>query len=101
MNYLDDIASRIRAEVPPGDLPHDDTKSLFRLYAVLMLAKGDAVSRADVHNAWSAWMADREGDHESLVPFEELPEATTAEDEPYVAAIRAVARGMLEKPSPT
>lgn len=92
MNYLDDLAGRIRAEVPPRELPHDDTKSLFRLYAVLLLAKGEDVTRADVHNAWSAWTSDREENHESLVPFEELPPDLTAEDEPYVAAIRSVAR---------
>jgi hypothetical protein len=92
VNYLDELASRIRAEVPPGDLPHDDTKALFRLYAVLLLAKGEDVTQADVHNAWSAWMADRDGDHESLVPYQELAPGTTADDEPFVAAIRSVAR---------
>lgn len=99
MNYLDDLASRIRAEVPPSDLPHDDTRSLFRLYAVLLLAKGEGVSRADVHNAWSAWIADREGYHESLVPYEELPEATRAEDQPYVKAIHSVARARSNRSS--
>jgi hypothetical protein len=96
VNYLDDLGGRIRAEVPPGELPHDDTKSLFRLYAVLLLAKGEDVTLADVHNAWSAWTSDREGNHESLVPFEELPPDLTAADEPFLAAIHSVARSRFD-----
>jgi hypothetical protein len=96
MNYLDELGSRIRSQVPPRDLPNEDTESLFRLYAVLLLAKGDAVTSADVHNAWSAWMSDREGGHEALVPYDDLSPVTTAEDEPFVAAIRAVARRIRE-----
>ena len=91
MNYLDDVANRIRSAVPPGDLPHDDTRNLFRLYALLMLAKGDKVDAEDVHNAWVAWMAEREPDHESLLPFADLPADVAAQDAPYVEAIRLVA----------
>lgn len=92
MNYLDELAAQIRAAVPPSKLPDDDTRTLFRLYALLLLAKGTDVDAADVHNAWSVWMADRDSAHESLVPFEDLPTSVTEEDEPYVAAIRSVAR---------
>jgi ABC-type oligopeptide transport system substrate-binding subunit len=94
VNYLDEIGGRIRAEVPPGDLPHDDTTSLFRLYAVLLLAKGEEVTAADVHNAWSAWMADRDDAHESLVPYVELPSEVSAQDRPYIVAIQTVARAL-------
>ena len=95
MNYLDEIGVKIRAHVPPGDLPDEDTAGLFRLYAVLLLAKGESVTAADVHNAWSAWVADRDADHESLAPFAELPAGKVAEDEPFVQAIRLVARSRL------
>lgn len=37
-------------------LPDEDTSSLFRIYAVSLLAKGEEVTREDVHNAWIAWM---------------------------------------------
>jgi hypothetical protein len=92
VTYIDDVAGKIRTAVPPGDLPHAGTEMLFRSYAVLLLAKGESVTRADVHNAWVAWMALRDPDHESLVPYEELEEDTAAADQSYVNAIRQVAR---------
>jgi hypothetical protein len=91
MNYLDAIADEIRAEVPDEAVPHKDTRDLFRLYAVLMLAKGEAVSRQDVHNAWVAWMSARGQMHSSMRPFAELLDDTKAEDSPFVRAIRSVA----------
>jgi hypothetical protein len=99
LNYLDDLADRIRAAVPPADLPHDDTRELFRMYALLLLAKGTAVTKADVHNAWVAWMAGRNADHESLLPFESLSDDTASADEPYVEAIHLVARTEAERMS--
>ena len=89
--YIDEVATAIRAAVPPEVLPEGDASGLFRLYAVLLLAKGEGVERADVHNAWVAWMAERDSDHEALVPFAELDTATQEEDSPYVLAIRRVA----------
>jgi hypothetical protein len=92
MSFIADLADEVRAEVPADLLPNRDSELLFLLYAVLLLAKGDEVTREDVHNAWSAWMAYLGESHESLVPFEALPEGTRAEDEPFVDAIRRVAR---------
>jgi hypothetical protein len=91
MNYLDDTAQAIKALVPQDLLPDGDTETLFRIYAVLALAKGPQVDSEDVHNAWVAWMAERDPDHSSLKPFEELDADTRRSDEPYVQAIRAVA----------
>jgi hypothetical protein len=90
--YLNDIANEIRDEVPGSALPEGPTLPLFRLYGVLLLAKGADVSPRDVHNAWVAWMASRDPDHESLVPFDALDSATQEEDSPYVVAIKKVAR---------
>lgn len=91
MNYLDAIADEIRGEVPDEAVPDKDTRDLFRLYAVLMLAKGEAVNRQDVHNAWVAWMSGRGQQHSSMRTFAELPDDTKAEDSPFVRAIRTVA----------
>src|ERR1700752_4307838 len=71
MTYLDELAQRIRDEVAESD-QGETALDLFRLYAVLALAKGEAVQASDVHNAWVAWMQEREPDHEALKPFEEL-----------------------------
>lgn len=96
MIYLDAIADEIRQAVPQNALPDEDTANLFRLYAVVLLAKGEDVTGEDVHNAWVAWKLGREEGHESMVPFDELDKATQAEDSPFVAAIRSVSRSRRE-----
>lgn len=105
MTYLDDLASEIERRVAPELVPDEDTRSLFRLYAVLAMAKGQAVDPADVHNAWASWMQDRDPDHRSIKPFDELDAHTQAYDEPFVIAIRAAAeclnRARLAPTSPT
>jgi hypothetical protein len=91
MTYLDDVAATIREHSPAnGRTPEMD--SLFRLYAVLALAKGEAVTDEDVHNAWAAWTQDSDADHSKVRPFSELDHATQAEDGPYADAIRSAAR---------
>lgn len=91
-NYLAEIASEIRAkaekvtEVPPGEVDR-----LFAIYAVLLLAKGSAITAEDVHNAWTAWMLFEDPSHHALIPYERLDHATAASDLPFVAAIREAA----------
>jgi hypothetical protein len=91
MNYLDQIANEIHraaygdTECDPDDLP------LYRIYAVLTLAKGTKVTAEDAHDGWSAWCAGTQPDHPCLIPFEELNSVVQSVDEPYVAAIRRVA----------
>lgn len=92
--YIDDLAARIREETPPSLVPSDadpsEVAQLFRLYAVLGMACGHGVSAANVHDAWSVWMHGRgQGDHESIVPFEELDDEAQKQDGPFVRAIRA------------
>jgi hypothetical protein len=92
VNYIDRLATEIRQQVPARLVPDGDTDALFRLYAVLLRIKGEAVSSEDVHDAWSAWMSATDPDHPALRPHRELSPATRAADVPYVEAIRAVAR---------
>lgn len=92
MNYLDQLASEIRANVAADLLPADDTAVLFRLYAALALAKGEAVDAEDVHNAWAAWMSGQDPEHRSIKPFDELDRETQRADEPFVLAIRRALR---------
>lgn len=93
MTYLDELASEIERLVPRELIPEANTSALFRLYALLLLAKGRAVNASDVHNAWAAWMQERNPDHHALKPFDELDADTKASDEPFVRAIRTVADG--------
>jgi hypothetical protein len=92
MTYLDLAGKAIRRHVPDDVLPDGDTDLLFRLYALLMLAKGDAVTTTDVHNAWSVWMQASDPEHESIRPFEELDLERQTADEPYVKAIKMASR---------
>lgn len=99
MSYLDELATEIERQVPADVLPDGDTRSLFRLYALLALAKGRSVGAADVHNAWAAWMQERDPHHRSLKPFDELDAETQASYEPFVEAIRAVAERLERAPA--
>jgi hypothetical protein len=91
MTYVAALADEIRREVAPGLVPEGDTDGLFRIYAVLALAKGEQVTAEDVHNAWVAWMGEIDPSHHGLKPFDELPSDVQEQDEPYVRAIRAAA----------
>lgn len=92
MTYIDDLAGAIRRVVPPQMLPEGDSGALFRIYAVLAMAKGEMVVLEDVHDAWAAWMSAQKPDHRSLKPLAELPAEIQGADQPYLDAIRAVAR---------
>lgn len=92
MSYVDELAEAIRRLIPPQLLPEGDTAPLFRMYAVLALAKGEAVVLEDVHDAWAAWMSGQDREHQALRPLPELPAGVQRADQPYLDAIRAVAR---------
>jgi hypothetical protein len=94
LNYIDDIAQRIKREVPSDFLPEGDTDLLFRMYAVLVLSLGEETDVANVHDAWSAWMSQSDPGHESIEPFDKLSEDVRAQDEPFAEAIRKVAVGL-------
>jgi len=92
MTYLDRTAQAIKTRVPADLLPDEPRlDELFRLYALLARVKGTDVTAEDVHDAWSLWMLDGDGDHESIKPYSELDPSTRREDQPFVEAIRAVA----------
>lgn len=90
-NYIDALADTIRENTPVDLLPDDadDLQQLFRLYALLGLSKGEAVTTRDVHDAWAIWMLERGEVHESLVPFDQLSPEIQGEDQPFVDAILA------------
>lgn len=92
MSYIDELAEEIRQEVREEDLSEADGAALFRVYAVLALAKGERAVLEDVHDAWAAWTAGRDPGHRSLRPFGELTDEVREYDRPYLDAIHAVAR---------
>jgi hypothetical protein len=93
-NFIEALACEIRKEVPPDALPDEASDDLFLIYAVLLLAKGENVEARDIHNAWSAWMTTHDPGHESIRPYSDLPPDVRREDDPYLVAIRTVARSL-------
>ncbi len=89
MNYIDALACRIAKEC--GDDWEEISRNeerLYRLYAVLGRAKGQAVTCEDVHDAWAAWRSDMMPEHHSIIPFDELTPEVQSLDQPYVDAIK-------------
>ncbi|MDP9410044.1 MAG: hypothetical protein M3P70_05980 [Actinomycetota bacterium] len=91
MNYLDKIAAEIQRTAHPSSTPPDEDLPLYRLYAILLLAKGQDVTLEDVHNAWVAWASDHHPESRHLIPFKELSLPIQRKDQKYVEAIREVA----------
>lgn len=98
MNYLDVVADRVRDELAPSLRPDADGAALYRLYALLVLAKGNRTTLKDVHDAWSTWMAPRQPDHAALIPFTDLTDDQQEQDRPYLEAILRVASAHVEYP---
>ena len=90
-NYVEELAEVIHSLVNPEVLPDENSRILFRIYAVLAIAKGPDVTAEDVHAAWAAWMTSVDPNHISLVPFDQLDFESKAADMPYVEAIRIAA----------
>lgn len=91
MNYLDKIAAEIQRTVDADATPPDEDLSLYRLYSVLLLAKGQEVTAEDVHNAWIAWASDHDPESRHLLPFKELSLSVQRKDDQFVDAIHQVA----------
>ena len=90
--YIDTIARRIESELESVDTPHTEELVLYRLYALLVLIKGEDVSLENVHDAWSVWMASVNPHNSDIVPFSSLDAATRLKDMPYMRVIATVAR---------
>lgn len=86
-DYIDELATRIKAECSENEIPEDRSQELFRLYALLALTKGKDTTAEDVHDAWSTWKVSEDPYHKSLIPFDELTKEVQEMDEPYVKYI--------------
>lgn len=92
VNYIDVLSIRIgeKCGMPWGE-QDANSRRLLRIYALLCLTRALNVTKKDVHDAWSAWRADTDPAHKSLVPFEDLSTEVQDLDEPYRMAIWEVA----------
>ncbi|WP_278592621.1 RipA family octameric membrane protein [Marinobacter salarius] len=89
--YLADIAATIRSHIPEGRMPGEDSEGLLLLYATLLRVKGTSITNSDIHDAWAAWMAERDVTHISLIPYNELSEEVQEEDRVFATAVRKAA----------
>lgn len=92
--YLDKIAIEIQRTADPNTVPRDADLPLYRLYAVLLLAKGQDVTAEDVHNAWAAWASEHEPENRNVLPFKELSLRVQRKDQLYVDVIHQLAAVM-------
>lgn len=90
-SYLDKIAIELRHNADPKAAQSNEDLPLYRIYAVLLLAKGKAVVAEDVHNAWVAWASEYNSGSRNLVPFKELPLEVQLKDQPFVKIIHQIA----------
>ena len=98
--YIDDVVERVAEKTGLKG------KGLVRLYALLVLIKGEDVTLSDIHDAWSVNMNYKEAnppycyghDHLSIVPFDQLSKETQDRDVPYLEALKEVARELKSKP---
>jgi hypothetical protein len=93
-SYLDKIAAEIRRTADPDAALSDEDLPLYRIYAVLLLVRGQDVTAEDVHNAWAAWASEHEPENRNLLPFKELSLRAQRKDQKYVDAIHQVAERM-------
>jgi hypothetical protein len=87
------IAKNIRERLGP-EVPNDYVDEMMSLYAYLALTSGAQTTNEEVHDAWSYWMLvyQKDPDHKSLIPFDELDEAKQNMDTEYRDAIRNAAK---------
>lgn len=92
--YIDKVVEMVKKETGLK------SKNLVRIYALLVLIKGEQITLKDVHDGWSLDMNYKEPnppycyghDHLSIVPFSKLSKETQERDRKYVDALKKVAR---------
>lgn len=84
--HLEEIAARIRGSLASSIPVPEDSDLLFLMYALLASSKGTSTTRRDIHDAWCVWQYTHDPSHKALVPFDQLPEETRSEDQPFLDA---------------
>lgn len=95
MNYVDEVREELAKHIRVG-------KGLMRVYSLLVIVKGEDTTLQDVHDAWAVninetWDRETNGEHRSLIPFDQLTKEIQDKDQNYVDAIRKTARILKER----
>ena len=92
MNYIDDIALRVKAEYEKSaGKKTSSPMELLRIYAGIVANNGVEATWVTVHNGWAVWRATTNPENKNLVPAKDLEPDEIVKDDPWVSAIRAVA----------
>lgn len=96
--YIDELVEKVSAATGLK------SKETVKLYALLVLIKGENITLEDVHDAWSVMMNFRPynppylgHEHPSIVPFDKLSYETQQKDKKYADALIKVAKEMDKK----
>ena len=96
--YIDELVEKVIAATGLK------SKETVKLYALLVLIKGENITLEDVHDAWSVMMNFRPynppylgHEHPSIVPFDQLSYETQQKDKKYADALIKVAKEMGKK----
>lgn len=92
VNYVEEVKTELAKHIKVG-------KGLMNYYSLLVLLLGEDTTLADVHDAWSVninqtWDFDTNGNHRSLIPFDELSAEIQAKDQKFVDAIHETTRAL-------
>lgn len=92
MNYVDEVKTELAKHINVG-------KGLMNYYSLLVLLLGEETTLADVHDAWAVnindyWDKETNGEHFSMVPFNDLKPETAAKDQRFVDAIHKTKRNL-------
>ena len=92
MNYIDEVKEELAKHIRVG-------KGLMNVYSLLVLVKGTDTTLEDVHDAWAVnindyWDKETNGEHFSMVPFNDLKPETAAKDQKFVDAIHKTTKAL-------
>lgn len=95
VTYIDEIVEKVMNECKIK------SRDLAKLYALLVLTKGNSITLKDVHDAWALNMNYRPTtdkcfghDHKSIVPFNELSVESQNKDQRFVNSLIKIANSM-------
>lgn len=86
MNYIQQTKKALKEKLP------DCEDDLLDLYNCLVWLRGEHTTYEDVHDAWAVWRNKTAPKHPSIIAFDDLQDDVQLLDEPYVTAIKEVAK---------
>jgi len=97
MNYIENIKIALAKELDWDISQVNEYTPLLDLYVLLVFTVGKNCTLEHIHDAWSVWCNNRDKDHRSLKPFEQLALDVQELDRKYRDAVVKVAHAKTDK----